>query len=71
MEIVRLNPAAVKSLIALNGLSQRQLAKTTGLSESYLSELVHGHKSGSAPTWKKLADNLGVEIIDIITEDVA
>lgn len=66
---MRLNPAAVKTLIVLNGLSQRQLAKTSGLSESYVSELVHGHKSGSAPTWKRLADTFGVEIIDILTED--
>lgn len=56
--------------MALNGLSQRQLAEASGLSESYLCELLKGDKRGSAPTFKKLADALGVRIASIVQEKI-
>lgn len=58
-----INAAALASIRQLNGLSQAELARRSGVSQGYISELESGTKSQSGPaTIKKLADALSVPI---------
>ncbi len=67
---MQLNRIAVEDLMVHAGLNNRMLARVAGLSESYLCELLKGDKPGTAPTWKKLADALGVRV-RTITEPIS
>jgi transcriptional regulator with XRE-family HTH domain len=48
------------------GLTQRELAREAGISNSTLSKIEHGRSSARPPTLKQLADVLGVEPVDLL-----
>jgi ribosome-binding protein aMBF1 (putative translation factor) len=47
------------------GLTQAQLAKTTGIAQGFLSEIEAGHKTGTVDALKRIASALGVLLDDI------
>ena len=47
-------------------MSATSLAKTTGISEAYLSQIEHGHRKGSVTTLKKIAAALNLDLDDIL-----
>ncbi|MBP1965266.1 helix-turn-helix transcriptional regulator [Paenibacillus aceris] len=49
----------------IKGFSQRELAKHSGLSHSYISLLERSHKSVGPATAKKLCDLLGKDFEDV------
>ena len=52
------------------GLTQKALAAEAGTSALYLSQIERGRRSGSTKLLRRLADALGVEIDDLVVEDV-
>lgn len=67
----RLNLSAVEDFCVLNGLSHAELARRSDLSESYVSELFAGRKTGSSLAWKRIAEALGVQLTSIIAIEEA
>ena len=57
---VKLNAVAVWELLDQLGTSQKELARRSGISEGYLSQLIRGERSPSARTQKRLQQALGV-----------
>jgi DNA-binding XRE family transcriptional regulator len=54
------------------GLTQAQLAKTTGIAQGFLSEIEAGHKTGAVDALRRIASALGVSLDDIAsTQDRA
>ena len=52
------------------GLKQHELAERVGLSRPAISQLEHGHRSGSVHTLKKLAKALSVDL-DVLVKGTA
>ncbi len=50
------------------GMSQDDLAKRTGITQGYLSEIEIGRKSGDVQTLRKLADALKVSLDSLVPE---
>jgi DNA-binding XRE family transcriptional regulator len=50
------------------GMSQDDLAKRTGITQGYLSEIEIGRKSGDVRTLRKLADALKVTLDSLVTD---
>ncbi len=48
------------------GLSQRALAKSSGVSPSSIYEVENGRRKANPSTLRKLADALGVEVVDLL-----
>lgn len=59
---MRINPAALKSLREMSGLSQVDLAGRAGVSQRMISALEAGERQARPATIKKLAVALGVPI---------
>ena len=58
-------------LVALrthHGLTLRELSRRTGISPSYLSEIEHARKPGSAATLAKIATTLNTTIDTLLTD---
>ena len=53
-------------ILQMQGLTQKELAERTGLTEASVSRLVSGERSGRIETWFKIADVLHVKIDDLI-----
>lgn len=51
------------------GMSQDGLAKRTGITQGYLSEIEIGRKSGDVRTLRKLADALAVSLDSLVPEE--
>jgi DNA-binding XRE family transcriptional regulator len=51
---------------AHRGLSARDLAKATGLSAPYISEIESGKKEGSLSAMRKIAEALKVDLDDLV-----
>jgi len=51
------------------GMSQDDLAKRTGITQGYLSEIEIGRKSGDVRTLRKLADALKVSLDSLVPEE--
>lgn len=66
MKIIAKPDVFIKARI-LKGFSQRDLAKLTGLSHSYISLLERSIKSVSPSTAKRISLLLGKEIEDLFT----
>ena len=62
---------ALKSLRNQRHLSKYRLAKLSGLSAVYISQLEKGLKSPTERTLKKLAIALGVSVTDLIQDEQA
>lgn len=52
------------------GLSARDLAGQVGISAAYLSEIETGKKDGSLSAMKRIADALGVDLDDLVTQPI-
>ena len=57
---VKLNPVAVWELLDQLGISQKELARRSGISAGYLSQLIRWERSPSVRTQKRLQQALGV-----------
>ena len=57
---VKLNAVAVWELLDELGISQKELARRSGISPAYLSQLMHGRRSPSVRTQSRLQQALGV-----------
>ncbi len=55
----------IKIIRKFRGMTQNDLAKESGISRPYLTEIETGKKSGSIRALKSLADALGVTIGDL------
>ena len=51
------------------GMNQHDLAKRTGITQGYLSEIEIGRKSGDVRTLRKLADALKVSLDSLVPEE--
>jgi transcriptional regulator with XRE-family HTH domain len=60
---------AVRRLRTMRGMNQVDLAKASGVAQNTISEIELGKREARPATLKKLADALGVEIVDLF--DVA
>ena len=49
------------------GMTQKQLAAVTGLSESLISRMVSGERSGRVDSWLKISKALHVRLDDLIS----
>jgi transcriptional regulator with XRE-family HTH domain len=59
---------AVRKLRLQQKINQKELARRSGLSQSFLSELEKGAKKPSYDTLIKLAAALGVRVSDLLEE---
>lgn len=59
-----------KKAMFLNGFITVDLSKKTGVSQTYLSQIINRKKEPSPKMAKRIADALGVEIEDIFEFDV-
>lgn len=66
-----MNPAALTALRVMAGLSQAELARRSGLSQSHISELERGDKEARPGTVKKLADALAVPLPALMVVEAA
>ena len=57
---VKLNPVAVWELLDQLGISQKELARRSRISQVYLSQLMHGRRSPSPRVQLRLQQALGV-----------
>ena len=57
---VKLNPVAVWELLDQLGISLKELARRSGISAGYLSQLIRGERSPSVRTQRRLQQALGV-----------
>ena len=57
---VKLNPVAVWELLDQLGITQKELARRSGISAGYLSQLIRGERSPSVRTQGRLQQALGV-----------
>ena len=62
---MQINVEKLWKLRVNRGLTQRQLAREAGISNSTLSKIEHG-RGAMPPTLKKLADVLSVEPVDLL-----
>lgn len=53
-------------ILQTQGLTQRDLSEKTGLTESQISYLISGKRSGKIDTWFKIAKVLHVSIDDLV-----
>jgi len=49
------------------GMTQADLARTTGVAQGFLSEIESGQKPGTPATLKKIAEALNIKIDDLIS----
>ena len=57
---VKLNPVSVWELLDQLGITQKELARRSGISAGYLSQLIRGKRSPSVRTQRRLQQALGV-----------
>lgn len=56
----------LKNVLKEKGMTQRQLAYLTGITDRHVSRIIHKDSPGSLTWWRKTANVLGVELTDII-----
>lgn len=69
MSVDRLISRKVRAIRLEKGLSQRQLAKTTGFQERFLSQIENKPRHLSTRTLERLASGLGVTIAELVSDD--
>lgn len=58
----------IKEIIAQKGLTLKEFANTSGISQSNLSNYLNGNISPTLDTLKKIAANLDVDIVELFKE---
>lgn len=61
-----MNGAKLKELLEARGINQSKLARSVGVTEAYISYLVHGFKQPTAPVLKRIADVLGCTMDELM-----
>ena len=62
---MEINPASLKAIRELNGLSQAELSRTSGVAQGHISGIEAGQKAAAPKTIRKLADALRVPVAAI------
>jgi XRE family transcriptional regulator, regulator of sulfur utilization len=57
---------AIQAVRAEKGISQVQLAETTGLAQSWISQVEHGRRNPSWNNVTRLAEGLGVRLSELV-----
>ena len=60
-------PTRLSEILRERGMTQKQLAAVTGLTESQISRMVSGERSGRVDTWLKISKALHVRLDDLIS----
>lgn len=63
---MEINRKAIKIAMAERGLNQKELASLAGLEKATLSCILTGKSGGRPETWNKIANALGVSVLDIL-----
>lgn len=58
----------LQSLRLEKGLTQDQVAATSGISQTFFSQVETGKRNVSVDTLQSIADVLGVDIVDLLTD---
>lgn len=58
----------IKEIIAQKGLTLKEFANTSGISQSNLSNYLNGNISPTLDTLKRIAANLDVDIVELFKE---
>ncbi|UQD53393.1 XRE family transcriptional regulator [Bacillus methanolicus] len=61
MKISVKNPDQIKTLLIINGFTQRNFAKEIQMTDSYLSQIIRGKKHPSIFTAEKICKKLDVD----------
>lgn len=65
VEVTIKNPEKVKVKIATKGYGLRGFSRVIGVSHSYLSQILNGHKNPSATVASKIAKGLDEDILSL------
>ncbi|MFJ8140617.1 helix-turn-helix domain-containing protein [Streptomyces sp. NPDC096013] len=65
------SPESVRRKRIEAGLKQKELALRAGISRPHMSSIEHGRVSPSPPVLRRLANELGCEVADLMPETVA
>ncbi|MEV6544432.1 helix-turn-helix transcriptional regulator [Streptomyces sp. NPDC051665] len=65
------SPESVRRKRIEAGLKQKELAFRAGISRPHMSSIEHGRVSPSPPVLRRLADELGCEVADLMPGTVA
>lgn len=60
-------PNRLAEILKEQNMTQKQLAAVTGLTESQISRMVSGERSGRVDTWLKISKALHVRLDDLIS----
>ena len=60
-------PNRLAEILQKQNMTQKQLAAVTGLTESQISRMVSGERSGRVDTWLKISKALHVRLDDLIS----
>ena len=58
----------LKELLALRGMTLKEFASVSGISQSNLSNYINGNISPTLETLNRIATNLGVDIVELFRE---
>lgn len=58
----------LKELLAQKGMTLKEFASISGISQSNLSNYINGNISPTLETLNKIADNLNIELIELFKE---
>lgn len=58
----------LKELLAKKGVTMKEFSATSGISQSNLSNYINGNISPTLDTLNKIADSLGVELVELFKE---
>ena len=67
---VRLKTATLARALARKNMSQNNFARRSGISRSYLSQLIRGQRCPSARTRRRILEELGEQGFDDLFEEV-
>ena len=58
----------LKEILALKGMTLKEFASVSGISQSNLSNYINGNISPTLETLNRIATNLGIDIIELFKE---
>lgn len=58
----------IKEILALRGITLKDFAQSSGISQSNLSNYLNGNISPTLDTLKKIANHLGIEVVELFKE---
>ena len=58
----------LKEILALRGITLKDFAQSSGISQSNLSNYLNGNISPTLDTLKKIANHLGIQVVELFKE---